>query len=177
MLDRWRGGDDEARDAVFEILQPHLLSVARSQLARQDTITLQPADLVNESILRMLGSDAGYVDRIHLMATAALKVRAVLVDHIRARMANKRGGDLQRVTLTGALDKASSPTKQFEVFALHQALDALAEVDLRASQVIELTYFGGMKRQEISDFLGVSVPTVDRDLLFARSWLNRHMGP
>lgn len=177
LLNQWRAGDPASRDAIFELLSESLLGMARKELARQGRVTLQPADLVNETIVRLLGTQPNYVDRTHLLATAALKVRAVLLDHIRMRMANKRGGEQLRVNLTVALDEAGEAEKGVDMFALNQALDALSAVDARAADVIEMTYFGGMSRKEISDSLNVSVPTVDRDLAFSRAWLNRYLGP
>lgn len=178
MLRQWEAGDDDARDALFQLLHVNLLKTAHRQLASHGSPTLQPADLVNESLLRMLAGEAGYRDRTHLLATAALKVRSVLVDHLRAKASAKRGGDLQRVTLSLALDgdDAAADGEPAEVFALHQALDTLAEFDARAADVIELTYFGGMNRSEIAMVLGVSLATVDRDLLFGRTWLSRQLG-
>ena len=174
MLRRWQAGDMDARDALFEMLHAKLLAVARRHVAPHDGLTLAPADLVNESIVRLLGAQPDYRDRAHLLATAALKVRAVLVDHIRAKMAGNRGGDWQRVTLSIALDEAAA-TAPFDVFALHEALDALSEFDPRAANVIELSYFGGLERGEIAMVLDISVPTVDRDLRFGRAWLGQRL--
>ena len=177
MLRRWQAGDQDAREALFEMLHANLLAVARQHIASHDGagVTLAPADLVNESILRLLGTQADYRDRTHLLATAALKVRAVLVDHIRHKLAAKRGGDLQRVTLSLALDEAEDHAQALDVFALHEALDALGEFDARAANVIELTYFGGLDRKEIAMVLDLSVATVDRDLHFGRTWLGHRL--
>ena len=175
MLRRWQAGDMHARDALFEMLHANLLAVARRHVTPHDGLTLAPADLVNESILRLLGAQADYRDRTHLMATAALKVRSVLVDHIRSKMTAKRGGGLQHVTLGIALDEASATTEPYDVFALHEALDALGSFDARAANIIEMTYFGGLDRKEIAMVLDVSVPTVDRDLRFGRTWLGRRL--
>ncbi|MDO5506198.1 MAG: ECF-type sigma factor [Pseudoxanthomonas suwonensis] len=171
MLRRWQSGDLAARDALFGILHANLLAVARQHIGGREGLTLAPADLVHESLLRLLGTQPDYKDRTHLLATAALKVRSVLIDHIRARKAIKRGGDLQRVTLSLALEEAAGIGEPLDVFALHEALEALAAFDSRAANVIELTYFGGLDRSEIAMVLDVSVPTVDRDLRFGRRWL------
>lgn len=175
LVHRWQAGDDESREAVFGILHRHLVNVARRQLAKHGCITMQPGDVANEAIVRMLGSDASYKDRSHLMAVAALRLRGVLVDHIRSRMAFKRGAGAIAVTMSIADARAATVKQPFEVLALSQTLDQLAEFDGRAAQVIEMTYFGGMTRQEIADYLDVSVPTVDRDLVFARTWLTHQL--
>lgn len=176
MLQQWRTGDTASRKAVFEILSENLVGIAQRELARQGRVTLQPADLVNETIVRMLGKEPNYTDRTHLMAIASLKVRSVLLDHIRHRKASKRGGADVRVNLTVAQNEMAGDPVDVDAFALNQALDALTEVDRRAAEAIEMAYFGGMERKEIAESLGVSLPTVDRDLAFARAWLNRHMG-
>ena len=175
MLQRWQAGDMQARDALFEMLHANLLAVARRHMAGHEGMTLAPADLVNESIVRLLGAQPDYHDRAHLLTTAALKLRGVLVDHIRARMAARRGGDWQRVTLTLSLAEGTPTGQPFDVFALHEALDALAAFDPRAANAIELAYFGGLEREEIATVLEVSVPTVDRDLRFGRTWLGRQL--
>lgn len=175
LLHGWRAGDEVARDQLFDALYEDLMLVARHRLAHQTTGTLQPAGLVNESLLRLLGSEVNYNDRTHFIAVAALKMRSVLVDHLRARSALKRGGEVERLTLSHASEVLEEEGVAYEVIALHQALNRLSELEPRAASTIELTYFGGMSREEIALVLGVSLPTVDRDLRFARAWLNRQL--
>ena len=175
LLHRWREGDLDAREHLFQALYADLMQIARSRLSNQTNGTLQPAALVNESLMRLLGSDADYQDRTHFIAIAALKMRSVLVDHLRARSADKRGGNAEQLTLSHAQDMSDEDTIGHDVLALHQALNKLAELEPRAASTIELTYFGGMSRDEIALVLDVSVPTVDRDLRFARAWLNREL--
>jgi RNA polymerase sigma factor (TIGR02999 family) len=91
------------------------------------------------------------------------------VDHARARAANKRGGDMMRVTLTG-IDVAET-TDLENLIVIDEALKALEAVDPRCAQVIHLTYFGGLSQSEIADHLNISIPTVLRDARFARNWL------
>ena len=176
MLHRWQDGDLQARERLFEALYADLLSIARQRMGGHAPGTLQPAALVNESLLRLMGAEVSYQDRAHFIAVAALKMRSVLVDQIRARNAAKRGADYERVTLScvGDADVDAGPDS-YDIMALHQALEQLAQIEPRASSAVELTYFGGLSREEIALVLGVSVPTVDRDLRFARAWLNRHL--
>lgn len=164
-----------AREQLFEALYSDLMLVARSRLFNHTNGTLQPAALVNESLLRLLGSEVDYKDRAHFIAVAALKMRSVLVDHLRARSADKRGGDMVQLTLSHARDVQDGDDDGYDVMALHQALNQLSELEPRAASMVELTYFGGMSRDEIAMVLGVSAPTVDRDLRFARAWLNRQL--
>jgi len=165
----------QARESLFEALYSDLVLVARNRLLNQTSGTLQPAALVNESMMRLLGTDVDYKDRAHFIAMAALKMRAVLVDHLRARSADKRGGNLVHLTLSHAGEVVDGEEDAHDVMALHQALNRLAELEPRAASMVELTYFGGMSRDEIAVVLGVSAPTVDRDLRFARAWLNRQL--
>ncbi|MGX9719390.1 ECF-type sigma factor [Stenotrophomonas acidaminiphila] len=175
LLHRWQGGDAQAREQLFEALYSDLMLIARNRLFNDTGGTLQPAALVNESLLRLLGSEVDYRDRAHFIAVAALKMRSVLVDHLRARAADKRGGNLVQLTLSHASDVADDDGSAYDVMALHQALSQLAELEPRAASMVELTYFGGMSRDEIALVMGVSAPTVDRDLRFARAWLNRQL--
>lgn len=180
LLLSWRAGDLQARehlfDAVYEVLRE--MAMARLGAAQHGDVTLRPTSLVHEALLRMLGRDVGYADRAHFFALAALKMRAVLVDHARANVAAKRGGGAVNVTLSHA-DQGGEHNEDvgdYDVLALHQALEQLAGHDVRAGRAVELAYFGGMSHEEIATVLEVSVPTVDRDLRFARAWLNRQLG-
>lgn len=175
LLHRWQQGDLDAREHLFEALYSDLMQIARHRLSHQSSGTLQPAALVNESLIRLLGTHADYKDRTHFIAIAALKMRSVLVDHLRARSADKRGGNAEQLTLSHANEMPDEDAIGYDVLALHQALNQLAELEPRAASTIELTYFGGMSRDEIAMVLGISAPTVDRDLRFARAWLNRKL--
>lgn len=175
LLHRWQEGDLQAREQLFEALYSDLMRVARSRLFNHTGGTLQPAALVNESLMRLLGAEADYKDRAHFIAVAALKMRSVLVDHLRARAADKRGGGLMQLTLSHASEVAGDDGGGYDVMALHQALNQLAELEPRAASMVELAYFGGMNREEIAALLEVSAPTVDRELRFARAWLNRQL--
>lgn len=125
-------------------------------------------------MLRLLGGQPGFEDRRHFVALAATKMRSVLIDHARARATNKRGGGLQKLTLSHA--DAHSPSEDgYEIMALHQALEQLAEHDPRSASVIELTYFGGLTREEVAELADISPQTVDRDLRFARAWLRSRL--
>lgn len=174
LLRDWRGGDHDSRDRLFEHVYDTLRSMAAARIGGGRSHTLQPTAVVNEALLRMLGNDVEWEDRAHFFAIAALKMRAVLVDHARARAADKRGGGVVMLTLSHA-ERESEQNRDYEVLALHQALERLTTRDERAARGIEMAYFGGMEHRDIACVLEISVPTVERDLRFARAWLNQQL--
>lgn len=181
LLAQWHGQADDtvARnlvDAVYAVLRE--MAAARMAGAPGRDVVLQPTSLMHEALLRMLGTQASYRDRVHFFSVAALQMRSVLVDHARAALAQKRGGDATVLTLSWADRQGGGDGQgaEFEVLALHGALQTFGTVDPRAAHAVELSYFGGLTHEEIGDVLEVSVPTVERDLRVARAWLKRHMG-
>ena len=129
--------------------------------------TLQPTALVHEAYLK-LASGGGFKSETHFQAVAATAMRQILVDHARARGAQKRGGDWLRVTLSeGQAD--SGP--DVDMLALDDALNELASLDKRKARVVELRFFGGMTTAEAAEEVGVSPKTAEADWYFARAWL------
>ena len=136
--------------------------------------TRQATALVNEAYLRRFDLDRiDWQNRVHFLSMAARVMRRVLVDVARERLADKRGGDLVKVTL----DEALVPGRGADVsiIKLDDALKALAAVDERKSRVLELRFFAGLSVEETAESLGVSSKTVARDWDFARAWLRREM--
>jgi RNA polymerase sigma factor (TIGR02999 family) len=171
-LAAWRQGDEEARDQLFAAIYPQLRQIASRFLQHErGDHTLDPTALVNELALRLLGSEPiAYSDRAHFFALAAQMMRRILIDHARARVAGKRGGVQQRVTLSSIEEGQVAPQSE-DVLMLDEALSKLEKADGRAAKVVELRFFGGLREQEIADVLGVSVITVKRDWKVARAWL------
>ena len=112
-------------------------------------------------------------DRSHFLAMSARLMRRVLVDHARARLYEKRGGAAQRVTLVDNL--GGSDERPYDLVALDDALEALARVDKRRGQVVELRFFGGLTVEETAHVLAVSTDTVLRDWKLAKAWLLREL--
>ena len=136
--------------------------------------SLQATALVNEAYLRLVDAKAvAWQDRAHFLAVAARVMRRILVDHARARYAQKRGGPATRVTFDEALVITNEPRDDF--VALDDALDALAKFDERKSRVIELRFFGGLTVEETASVVEVSPETVIRDWQLAKAWLRREM--
>src|SRR3982750_883862 len=125
--------------------------------------TLSPTAVVNEAVIRLLG-DAVFdraADRGFLFASAARAMREVLIDHARSRSAGRRGGGRRRVPLDAVVDYFEA--QGLDVVAVHEALDRLAELNQRQSQVMTLRYFGGLTVPEVAAVLEVSPVTVERD--------------
>jgi RNA polymerase sigma-70 factor, ECF subfamily len=136
--------------------------------------TLQATALVNEAFVRLVGADAvTWQDRAHFLAVSAQVMRRILVDHARARGAQKRGGPGGKVTFDEAF--LVNTESREDLVALDDALAALAKSDERKSRVIEFRYFGGLSVAETAAVLDVSPETVMRDWQMARAWLRREM--
>ena len=136
--------------------------------------SLQATVLVNEAYLRLVDAKTlAWHDRAHFLAVAARVMRRILVDHARARRAQKRGGPATRVTFNEALVVTNEPREDF--VALDDALEALAKFDDRKSRAVELRFFGGMTVEETASVLKVSPQTVMLDWQLAKVWLQREM--
>jgi len=171
-LTRWRTGDERAGDQLFEIVYPQLRQLAARllQWERPDH-TLEPNAVVNELFLRLIGSQPiSFQDRAHFFAIAAQTMRRILIDHARARVADKRGGVQQRVPLSD-LDGWGADTSSEQLLDLDRLLVALADADPRAARVVELRFFGGLREEDVAEVLQVSAITVKRDWKAARAWL------
>jgi RNA polymerase sigma factor (TIGR02999 family) len=169
LLARARDNDRAAIDALFELLYDDLRRLAHSRLAHSGHQTLlNTSALVHEAYLRFQQADRiSLHDREHFLAYAATTLRSVVVDFVRKRSAERRGGDAVHVTLdTGVADEAVASDD--EILAVHEALGELAAVDPRLVRVVEMRYFAGLTEAEIAAALGVTDRTVRRDWEKAR---------
>ena len=138
--------------------------------------TLQPTALVNEAYLRLRGlGNMPWHDRTHFFAIASRIMRRLLVDHARAKMAQKRGSDAPRVELTGH-EEATPSVDTADLIDLDRALDELAAEAPRLARLVELRFFSGLDIEETSSLLGCSSRTAKRDWAFARAWLLNRLG-
>ena len=176
MLHAARGGDDSARQQLFAAVYADLRGLARSRLARESGLTLlNPTSLVHESYLRMLGSAVEEMPNRRVFFGYACKVmRSVIVDYVRERNAEKRGGGLEAVTLMTEI--AGEVANETRVLAIHEALQQLRQIDARCHDVVELRYFGGFTLDECAELLDVSPVTVGRDWEKARLFLAYQLG-
>jgi RNA polymerase sigma-70 factor (ECF subfamily) len=171
LLVQWSQGDDAALAELTPLVYEELRRVAHHHLSGQrPNHTLQTTALVNEAYLRLADqTNPRWQNRAHFFAVAARAMRQILVSYARSQQAQKRGGgafkvDLDEVALV-------SPEESKEIVDLHEALEALATLDSRKAQVVELKYFGGLNYDEIAEVLKISHITVRRDWEFAKVWL------
>jgi RNA polymerase sigma factor (TIGR02999 family) len=137
--------------------------------------TLQPTALVNEAYLRLIDQQrVCWKDRAHFYGIAARVMRQVLVDYARKRRASKRG---MIVRANRSISKLADPTQgpDLDALALHDALNALANLDPRQAEIVELRYFGGLTEEEVATVTHVSPATIRREIAAARFWLGRRM--
>jgi len=178
LLHRWADGDRDAVGEAVERAYADLRRLAAHYLKQESSgNTLQPTALVHEVYLRLQeGAQVPWSDRKHFFVVAAGHMRRILVDHARARHAEKRGGRDVRVELRDI--HAAIPPRDTDILALDEALEHLAKLDARAASIVELRYVGGFSESEAADVLDISVATLKRDWEFARSWLlTRLTGP
>jgi RNA polymerase sigma factor (TIGR02999 family) len=175
LLKAWRDGDKIALDPAMPQLYELLRQMAAQRLRGEATsISLDPTDLVHEALARLLGGDKHFANHAHFLALGALYMRSILVDRAREILAGRRGNTAANVTINTVNDIAGD-SGAMDVVVLDNVLNQLHEADERAARAMELSCFAGMQREEIASVLEVSIPTVDRDLRFARAWVNRAM--
>jgi RNA polymerase sigma factor (TIGR02999 family) len=167
-------GRGDALGELYELLYPELKRLAHSRVRRSGDMTLlDTTSLVNESFLRFHKSGAlSMGDRSQFMAYAARVMRSVVVDLVRQRVADRRGGGAVHVDLDDAAIACIADPGATEVMRVHEALEELAAIDARLVQVVEMRYFAGMTEVEIAQGLGVGVRTVSRDWEKARIFLH-----
>jgi RNA polymerase sigma-70 factor, ECF subfamily len=164
-------GDKAGLDGMLPLVYDELHRLAAGYLGRERPgHTLQPTALVHEAYLRLI--DQRRVDwrnRAQFLGVAAGMMRRILVNYARNRVALKRGGGAEQVSLS--LVEAPSGRPDVELIALEEALERLTALDPRKAQVVELKFFGGLSASEIAAVLQVSEATVEREWAFARAWL------
>lgn len=176
LLEKWRHGDEAARDELLSSVNAELRRLAKHHLRRErPNHTLQPTALVNEACLRLLSASAiNWQNRIEFFGVAANLMRHILVDHARSRRAAKRGGAPFMVSWSRADRVGRQP--ETDLLALNDALSKLEEFDSKKSRIVELRFFGGLTIAETAAALSISHATVEREWKVARAWLRRELG-
>ncbi|MDT8341053.1 MAG: ECF-type sigma factor [Longimicrobiales bacterium] len=176
LLRRWSDGDEGALDRLMPLVYDQLRGVAHRRLEGERTgHTLQTTALVHEAYARIADAGLRWQDRAHFFALAARTMRRILVDYARARMAEKRGGASDPVSIDTLTVELADQRRDADVLALHEALERLEAQDERKARVIEAHIFGGLTYEETARALGISPATVDRDLRLAKAWLAREL--
>ena len=164
-------GKRDAVDALLPLIYGELRSLAANYLRRERVDhTLQPTALVHEAYLRLIDqTHVNWQNRAHFFGVAAQMMRRILVDHARAHLAEKRGGEFQKVPIDGTIDPPLELPS--ELVALDDALVELATFDEMKSRIVELRYFGGLTVEETAEALGVTPVTIKRHWRLAKAWL------
>ena len=162
-------------DVMLPLVYDELRRIAGAYLMNERAgHTLQPTALVHEAYMRLAQLRKVKIEsRAHLLSLGARQMRRVLIDHARARAADKRGGDFARIELEDSLVRVDG--SDTDLIALDTALDQLDEADPRLGRIVELRYFGGLTIDETADVLGISHATVEREWAAARAWLRREL--
>jgi RNA polymerase sigma factor (TIGR02999 family) len=180
LLKAWSHGDQTALERLTPLVYDELRRLARRHIRWERAgQTLQPTALVNEAYTRLVDvSGIDWQDRTHFFSVSSRIMRRVLIDAARSKAAQKRGGGAERA-VASEIDVDHLPAhgsdRAAELCALDDALDALARMDPRRAQVIELRFFGGLSVDETASVLDVSPQTVMRDWKLARAWLTREL--
>jgi RNA polymerase sigma factor (TIGR02999 family) len=173
LLLEWKNGSQEALERIVILLYDKLHDIAVSFLRReQNANTLQPTALINEAMLRLMGSEINWQDRHHFVSVTANIMRRVLTDLSRKRLSEKRGGKFQRITLSGV---QLASTTSVDMLALNEALTLLETIDPQQAKIVELMFFVGLTLEETAKVTELSVSKVNREWNTARAWLYREL--
>ncbi|MBI5084021.1 MAG: sigma-70 family RNA polymerase sigma factor [Acidobacteria bacterium] len=176
LLRKAQGGQIDAADQLVRMVYSELRRIAGAFMrGERPGHTLQPSALINEAWLRLADqTQVDWRDRAHFFGVAAQMMRRVLVDHARARLADKRGAGATVVGLDW-VEIDSGPRKLEEILAVDEVLDRLLQLDSQQAQIVEMRYFAGMTVKETAEVLRVSTRTVDREFALASAWLRREL--
>jgi len=172
LLQAARDGDPAATEAAWPLIYPELRRIARARLRGPGAPSLATEELLHEGFLRLAGApSAPLADRHHFYALAAKAMRHIVIDHLRRRQAQARGGDWQALSWDTALLDLAAPAPEERLLALDGALQALDALEPALAQLVELRFFGGYTEAETADALGTSERTVRRQWAKARAFL------
>ena len=175
LLKAWGDGDEAARDLLAARVYEELRRIGRRYMKNERVgNTLQTTALVNEVYLRLVDSkNVRWENRAQFFVISAQMMRRILVDAARARGAEKRGGGIVKVNVDDTA--VVSPESDATIVAVHEALEAFAQIAPRQARMVELRYFGGLSVQQSAAVMGVSERTLMRDWEFAKAWLVREL--
>jgi RNA polymerase sigma-70 factor, ECF subfamily len=167
-------GSPQDADALAPLVYNELRRLAAAYMRRERPgQTLQPTALVHEAYMRLANAGTPWTDKGHFVGIAARSMRQILVEHARARGAQKRWAGLHRVSLSDSLAVAADPESMLP--ALDEALERLEHIDAEQARIVELRYFAGLSIEEAADAMGMSPATLKRRWSLARAWLFREL--
>jgi RNA polymerase sigma factor (sigma-70 family) len=195
LLAKWRGGNEAALGELTGLVYQELRSLAQRHLRRErSNHTIQRTALVHEAFVRLVNQQSvDWQSRAHFFGLASNLMRRILVDHARARLASKRGGGVDAVSLDEIVnpsepeDSGASAGPRYaepgksdgetdeDVAAIDEALTRLGALDERQAKIVEMRYFGGLTIEETAAAIGISDATVKREWTLARAWLRREL--
>jgi RNA polymerase sigma factor (TIGR02999 family) len=174
LLTEINNGNRDAEARLMPLVYAELRRLAAHYIRQERPgHSMQATALVHEAYLRLVDQRGDWKSRAHFFGVAAQMMRRILVDHARAKIAEKRGGGREKVSLDEALVFSEQPS--VEILALDEALTRLEEWDPRQSRIVELMFFGGLNEEETADVVGVSTRTVKRDWSMAKAWLYKEL--
>jgi RNA polymerase sigma factor (TIGR02999 family) len=175
LLVSWGNGDEGALEQLLPLVEKELQRIAKINLRRVDPgNTIETAALINEAYLHLIEKKKdNWQNRAHFYSIAAIVMRQFLLNYLRGRNRQKRGGGAVRVTLDESM--VISEERSEELLELEKALGELEKLDPRKAKVVELRYYGGMTVAEVASVLKLSSMTVIRDWNFARAWLAKRI--
>jgi RNA polymerase sigma factor (TIGR02999 family) len=179
LLDAWKQGDRSVENALAARIYPVLRDLAKSQVRRNaGLLTLSATELAHEAYERLHQQQrVDWRNRQHFFAIAATVMRRVVIDYLRMRSADKRGGETVFVSLDDSREaEATESDTMIDWLALDHALDELTRSDADCARVVELRLFSGLTVEEIADVTASSTATVGRQWRFARTWLSQRLG-
>lgn len=174
LIGRARGGEKAASERVFVLLYDELHRVAAGQLRGE--VVMRTTSLVHEAYLKLAKHGALEVnDRSHFFAVAARVMRQIVIDHVRARAAQRRGGDIHIASLDTTAMQAAAQERDAEVLALDEALARLDEIDAPLAALVEMRFYAGLELSEIASVMERSERSLKRDWRRARAFLQREI--
>jgi RNA polymerase sigma-70 factor (ECF subfamily) len=178
LLRRASEGDPVATDGLMNAIERELRQLASVHMRRErDGHTLQTTAVVNEAFLRLFGKDAArdshWNHRQHFLAAASQAMRRILLDHARAKQAEKR----RAITVPLELAEVGRDGASLDVIDVNTALEEFAQIAPRQARLVELRFFGGLTLEEAAEVLGISARLADKDWALARAWLRRRLNP
>jgi RNA polymerase sigma factor (TIGR02999 family) len=177
LLIAWNAGDRSAVERLMPLVYAELREIAERQFRRERAgHTLQPTAVVHEAYFRLVDQTrATWKNRGHFFAIAAQAMRRILIDHARAREAQKRGGREDRVTLDVGI-ASPEPADDIDLIALDEALVRLKALDEPQAKIVELRFFGGLSIEETAEAMETSASSIKREFRSARAWLFHELG-